>query len=100
MTDSDVEVQLDKLDFKYELNNGVFTITIPRRRLDVEANKADLAEEIGRLYGYNNLVDTLPIVGTKRGEYIGDVKSIQNIRNLIILEMLRLENKLLLDLEH
>ena len=74
MTDSDVEVQLDKLDFKYELNNGVFTITIPRRRLDVEANKADLAEEIGRLYGYNNLVDTLPIVGTKRGEYIGDVK--------------------------
>ena len=74
MTDSDVEVQLDKLDFKYELNNGVFHITIPRRRLDVEANKADLAEEIGRLYGYNNLEDTLPIVGTKRGEYIGDVK--------------------------
>lgn len=74
MTDSDVETQLDKLDFKYTLNNGVFTITIPRRRLDVEANKADLAEEIGRLYGYNNLEDTLPKVGTKRGEYIGDVK--------------------------
>ena len=74
MTDSDVETQLDKLDFKYTLNNGVFTITIPRRRLDVEANKADIAEEIGRLYGYNNLEDTLPIVGTKRGEYVGDVK--------------------------
>ena len=74
MTNSDIEVQLDKLDFKYELKNGKFHIVIPRRRLDVEPNKADLAEEIGRLYGYNNLKDTLPIVGTKRGEYIGDVK--------------------------
>lgn len=74
MTDQDVEMQLDKLDFKYELNGGKFHIVIPRRRLDVEANKADLAEEIGRLYGYNNLEDTLPKVGTKRGVYVGDVK--------------------------
>ena len=74
MTDQDVETQLDKLDFKYELKDGKFHIVIPRRRLDVEANKADLAEEIGRLYGYNNLTDTLPEVGTKRGVYVGDVK--------------------------
>ncbi|MCR5787627.1 MAG: phenylalanine--tRNA ligase subunit beta, partial [Bacilli bacterium] len=73
MTNEDVEKQLDKLDFKYELNNDVFKIIIPRRRLDVEANKADLAEEIGRLYGYNNLEDTLPEVPTKRGVYVGDV---------------------------
>ena len=73
MTDEDVEIQLNKLDFKYELNKDTFHITIPRRRLDVEANKADLAEEIGRLYGYNNLEDTLPTVGTKRGVYVGDV---------------------------
>ena len=73
MTDEDVETQLNKLDFKYELNKDTFHITIPRRRLDVEANKADLAEEIGRLYGYNNLEDTLPTVGTKRGVYVGDV---------------------------
>ena len=79
MTDKDVEIQLDKLDFKYELNNGVFHITIPRRRLDVDANKADLAEEIGRLYGYNNLEDTLPNVETKRGVYVGDVYLRKNI---------------------
>ena len=86
MNDSDVEEQLNKLDFKYELDNKVFHITIPRRRLDVEPNKADIAEEIGRLYGYNNLEDTLPVVGTKRGEYIGDValrKTIsRRLRNL------------------
>jgi len=79
MSNEDVEKQLDKLDFKYELKDNLFHITIPRRRLDVEANKADLAEEIGRLYGYNNLEDTLPNVGTKRGVYVGDVALRKNI---------------------
>ena len=74
MNNKDVEEQLEKLDFPYKLKKEVFHITIPRRRLDVEPNKADIAEEIGRLYGYNNLEDTLPNVETKRGEYIGDVK--------------------------
>lgn len=91
MTDKDVETQLDKLDFKYELNKDTFHITIPRRRLDVEPNKADLAEEIGRLYGYNNLDDTLPTVGTKRGIYVGDVairKSIsKRLRSLGLTEV-------------
>ena len=73
MSDDDVKTQLEKLDFEYELSGNVFHITIPRRRLDVEPNKADIAEEIGRLYGYNNLEDTLPEVETKRGVYVGDV---------------------------
>ena len=79
MTDEDVEMQLDKLDFKYELKDNVFHIIIPRRRLDVDPNKADLAEEIGRLYGYNNLEDTLPKVETRRGVYVGDVYLRKNI---------------------
>ena len=91
MSNEDIEKQLDKLDFKYELKKDVFHITIPRRRLDVEANKADLAEEIGRLYGYNNLTDTLPKVPTKRGIYVGDValrKSIsKRLRSLGLTEV-------------
>ncbi len=73
MTNKNVEEELNKLDFKYTLKGETFHITIPRRRLDVEANKADLAEEIGRLYGYNNLEDTVPMIATKRGTYVGDV---------------------------
>ena len=73
MTDQNVEDELKKLDFNYDFNNGIFHIIIPNRRLDVEPNKADIAEEIGRLYGYNNLEDTLPKVETKRGIYVGDV---------------------------
>ena len=73
MTDKDVEKELGKLDFKYEIKDNKFHIIIPRRRLDIEANKADLAEEIGRLYGYNNLEDTVPSIPTRRGVYVGDV---------------------------
>lgn len=79
MENKDVEEQLEKLDFSYTLNNDIFHITIPNRRIDVEANKADIAEEIGRLYGYNNLSDTLPTLETKRGVYKGDVYLRKNI---------------------
>ena len=79
MANSDVEEELQKLDFPYELKENTFHITIPNRRLDVEANKADIAEEIGRLYGYNNLEDRLPSVPTKRGRYLGDVLLRKNI---------------------
>ena len=69
----DMKVELGRLDFPYELNGDTFNVTIPKRRLDIEANVADMAEEIGRLYGYHNLVSTLPRIPTRRGVYKGDV---------------------------
>ena len=69
LTDKDIEEQLDKLDFKYTLKKGVFETIIPRRRLDIEENVNDIAEEIGRLYGYHNLKNTLPLLPTVPGKY-------------------------------
>ena len=74
ITDEVMAHELERLDFKYEKNGEEFKCIIPNRRLDIEPNINDIAEEIGRLYGYHNLVSTLPVVKTKRGEYIGDVK--------------------------
>jgi len=74
ITDDDVKTELKRLDFEYEYDNGKFNVTIPNRRLDIEPNIADMAEEIGRLYGYHNLVSTLPKVKTRRGVYVGNVK--------------------------
>ena len=74
LTDKDVETELDRLMFPYELNKETFKVTIPRRRLDIDPNVNDIAEEIGRLYGYENLESTLPRVPVRRGEYVGDVK--------------------------
>ena len=69
----DVETELNRLGFSYKLDKDIFTVTIPRRRLDIDPNINDIAEEIGRLYGYHNLVSTLPKVETRRGVYVGDV---------------------------
>lgn len=70
----DMKYEIERLLFDYEVKNGKFKVTIPSRRLDIDSNVNDIAEEIGRLYGYQNLESTLPLVTTKRGEYKGEVK--------------------------
>ena len=74
ISEDDMKHELERLDFPYVVKNGEFKVTVPRRRLDIDPNVNDIAEEIGRLYGYNNLVSSLPSVPVRRGEYIGDVK--------------------------
>ena len=70
----DMEIELNRLDFPYTIENNKFIVTIPKRRLDIDPNINDIAEEIGRLYGYHNLVSTLPNTEIKKGGYVGDVK--------------------------
>ena len=79
MTDEDIKNSLNNLGFNYEYKDKEYVVEIPNRRLDVEAHKQDLIEEIGRLYGYDKIVSTLPTGVTKRGNYIGNV----GIRKLI-----------------
>ena len=74
VSEEDMKKELERLDFKYKLDSGKFIVTIPNRRLDIDPNVNDIAEEIGRLYGYHNLVSTLPKVDIKKGDYIGNVK--------------------------
>ena len=74
LTDEDVKTELTRLDFGYTYENGVFHVVIPRRRLDVEANINDIAEEIGRFYGYENLVSKVPRVPIRLGRYAEDVR--------------------------
>ena len=74
ISEDDMKHELERLDFPYKVKNGVFEVTIPRRRLDIDPYVNDIAEEIGRLYGYNNLVSSLPNLKIRRGEYIGDIK--------------------------
>ena len=74
ISEADMEKEMDRLGFAYTLKNQMFTVTIPNRRLDIEPNVNDIAEEIVRLYGYHNLTATLPVVSIKKGEYKGDIK--------------------------
>lgn len=74
ITVDDMKVELKRLGFDYKLVDNKFIVTIPNRRLDIDSNVNDIAEEIVRLYGYQNLVSTIPKVPIRRGEYVGDVK--------------------------
>ena len=74
ISEEDMELELNRLDFAFEREENKFIATIPNRRLDIDPNVNDIAEEIARLYGYHNLVSTLPKVNIKKGEYVGDVK--------------------------
>ena len=73
ITTKDMETELKRLDFDYQLEGEQFVVTIPNRRLDIDPNVNDIAEEIGRLYGYHNLVSTLPMTTIRKGKYIGNV---------------------------
>ncbi|MDO8521021.1 MAG: phenylalanine--tRNA ligase subunit beta [bacterium] len=67
MTEKDVEEVLKRLahaGFTYELKNGAYAVIPPVSRLDIRI-KEDLIEEVGRHYGYDKIVPTLPKLGRK-----------------------------------
>lgn len=59
ISDKEAADILDRLQFGYKLDKNKFDISVPTRRMDISI-KADIIEEIGRLYGYENLPTTLP----------------------------------------
>ena len=65
---NDVNDVLMRLKFNYELNGEKYTITIPERRMDVSI-KEDIIEEIGCLYGYDNIKSKMPALPIKKGVY-------------------------------
>ena len=58
---------LNRLEIETEYNNGMFSSVVPTFRNDLEL-KADIIEEIARVYGFDN-IGFAPLVGTlTRGE--------------------------------
>lgn len=63
------DVQLDclqRLQIAAELNDGVITAVIPSWRADL-VQEHDLIEEVGRVYGYENIEESLPKGLTNQG---------------------------------
>jgi len=74
LTNADVESTLDSLGFKYIVENNNYEVTVPNRRQDIVNQKEDIIEEVGRIYGYDNIKPTLPFVNIKKGEYKENTK--------------------------
>ena len=69
-----------RLGFDFEVNDNVITVSVPKRRIDISI-KEDLIEEVGRIYGVNNIEGRLPNLPIKAGSYD---KQTRNIRNKMI----------------
>ncbi len=69
-----------KLAFKTDVNGEVIKVTVPTRRIDISI-KEDLIEEVGRIYGVNNIQGKLPVVPMKLGHVD---KTDREIRNKMI----------------
>lgn len=64
---ADVEDIFNRLAFAYEVaGDDQITVTVPARRWDIFV-AADLYEEIARIYGYDNLPETLPVMTRNQG---------------------------------
>ncbi|RVU70062.1 MULTISPECIES: phenylalanine--tRNA ligase subunit beta [Lactobacillus] len=58
----------DRLNFDAKVNGDELVVNVPNRRWDI-AIPADLVEEVGRLYGYDNLKSTQPLLPETHGGY-------------------------------
>ena len=55
-----------KLEFETEAKEDSVIVTVPTRRIDISI-RADLIEEVGRIYGVDNIEGKLPVVPMKMG---------------------------------
>ena len=71
--------QLSKFDETNEEleKNDVITVSVPRRRGDISIQE-DLIEEVGRIYGVDNIVGRLPEMPMKAGSYDKVTRGIRN----------------------
>lgn len=74
------------LGFSAQLKENNIEVKVPNRRLDISI-KADLVEEVARIYGYEHLNETLPAQTVK-----GALTTEQRIRRLMINTMSVLGN--------
>ena len=82
ITDEILSDILQKYGFKYGQNGGVFDLEIPAMRLDL-LSVNDIAEEVGRVIGYDKLVPILPKINFIPG-INNKSEKIKNARNLLL----------------
>ena len=80
ITKEDMENVFRKLGFTSTSNESEITVSVPARRLDINIEE-DLIEEVGRIYGVNNIIGKLPSIPMRAGHFD---KTLREIRNKMI----------------
>ena len=77
LSEDDVIDVFKRLKFTGYAEDGNIRVLVPRRRLDINI-KEDLIEEVGRIYGVDNIKGKLPVLPIKSGSYDKTVREIRN----------------------
>ncbi len=77
ITEDDVIDVFKRLKFTGYAEDGKIQVLVPRRRLDINI-KEDLIEEVGRIYGVDNIQGKLPVLPMKAGTYDKTTREIRN----------------------
>ena len=80
LTNSEAIDVFRRLNFETSLDGNVITVIVPTRRRDISI-KEDLIEEVGRIYGVDNIEGKLPVAPIKLG-YVD--KTDREIRNKMV----------------
>ncbi len=83
MADEDVEAIFDGLGMQVESVDDGWNISPPGFRFDI-AIEADLLEEIGRLYGYNNLPNSRLLMRSELGKAPEGILPQDRVKDLLI----------------
>lgn len=78
LTKDDVLDVFRKLKFNVKVNKNIFKVSVPTRRTDISIIE-DLIEEVGRIYGVDNIESTLPNFDTLPSSYDKRPRLIRNI---------------------
>ena len=65
------------LNFDVAIKDNTLEITVPTRRLDIKIEE-DLIEEVGRIYGMDNIQGKLPVLPSRLGQFDKTRRAIKN----------------------
>ncbi|MCK6265120.1 phenylalanine--tRNA ligase subunit beta [Vibrio sp. ZSDE26] len=81
--DADVAEILERLGLTVEVTAEGWTATAPTWRFDI-AIEQDLVEEVGRIYGYDNIPNQAPAAALKMNDHKEANLPLKRVRNLLV----------------
>lgn len=83
ITTKEIETIFTSLCFDYNLVDDTFQVTVPTYRNDITM-EADLIEEVARMYGYDNIPSTLPVMEMTKGILTNEQSKVKLIKNTLV----------------
>ena len=77
ISDTEIIDIFERLAFKVEKDKDILHVLVPTRRMDISI-KEDLIEEVGRIYGVDNIQGRLKEMPIKKGTFDSTLREIRN----------------------